>query len=351
MITPLQRYQQLIDSGALQAQPHQAEIIAQFEHFFLQRQQKRSKWFRGRRSVQWLYLWGSVGSGKTLLLNLLHECLPERSVRMHFHEFMYHIHEQLRIYQGQKDPLEKIAKALARQYDIIFLDEWMVVEIVDAMILAGLLAAFVAQGIDLVCTSNTPPDDLYANGLQRSRFLPAIELLKQHAQIISLNLPIDFRVQGIPSVGHLPEPGRKPLALQHAFAAYTDANTQWEQTIEIEHRSVPFIACSQQAIWFDFEQICHAPRSQNDYLQLAARFPIWFVSNFRPISAHEDHTIRYLINLIDILYDQHIYLRSSGPLSLDDLYPAGRYTAMFQRTLSRLQEMQTQGYWQGAPHG
>ncbi|MCW5589784.1 MAG: AFG1 family ATPase [Legionellales bacterium] len=350
-LTPTRYYQQLLAKNILQADIQQEKIIEHFEALYHEILQQKSSWWKKvlniKQTPRGYYLWGGVGIGKTRMMDIFFECLPgTKKLRTHFHRFMKDIHESLRHYQGHKNPLRLIASDIARCYQIICFDEFFVVEITDAMILAELLTELFHQGMVLVITSNVAPDDLYKNGLQRGRFIPAIELIKQHMQITHLNISKDYRLRTLQQAGvfYTPLNYQTKQQLKNQFEQLATSTIDYHSEIIIQTRSIPVIAKTQDMVWFDFSVICHAPRSQVDYIEIAHLYHTVFVSNIPQIRDRELDTVRYLINLIDVFYDANVIMVISSAVNVLDIYPKGFLWFEFQRTQSRLLEMQSQEY-------
>lgn len=352
MSSPQQRYQQAITEGQWLADPEQALAMAQLERVYqslLHRANPLSFWQRLRQRwfpsppIQGLYLWGGVGIGKTFLMDLFFAALPfTRKRRLHFHEFMREVHEQLHRCQGQLNPLTLIAQRYAAKMDILCLDEFMVWDLADAMILARLFSALFERGVTLVTTSNCLPERLYPNGLQRALFLPAIALLQRHCQIHHLNIQRDYRQQKQQPQQRffLTHTWQHQKAMRILFKQFSHGVSDRKPVLLIANRPLRARLASANCIWFDFKQLCAPPRSQRDYLSLSERFTYFFLTNVPRIAAHEHETARYLINLIDVLYDQQRQLIVSAAAPLEQLYPVtGLLAKEWQRTHSRLSEM------------
>jgi len=354
-MTPLERYQQAIETGQFQADPHQYQIMQQLQTIYQQWHQRQgaNKTLFGRfrkapaTPVKGMYLWGGVGAGKTWLMDLFYECLPpERRLRLHFHRFMQRIHHELKQHQGQANPLKLIAKQFAKATRLIFLDEFVVNDITDAMLLANLLAALFAEGVTLMATSNVPPEGLYRNGLQRGRFLPAIALLNQHLEVVQAQVATDYRLRTLAQAGvyfyPLTANAEEQLLLHYQHLAHIGQLNH--EVLQIEGRAIPTISCSNEVVWFDFNTLCNVPRSQLDFVEIAQLYSTVILSNVPVITAEQDNRIIYLIHLIDVFYDARVKLIMSAAAPVDSLYPQGRYTFEFQRTQSRLLEMQSEEY-------
>lgn len=347
------RYDALIARGEIENDPLQRPIIAVMDELADALGQPKKSFLSWRRTkgINGIYLYGSVGVGKTFLMDLLFEEVNIREkIRFHFHHFMQQIDAQLRRLQGQKDPLQVIAKNLAKTTRLLCFDEFLVHDVAHAMILAELLKALFANGIVLVATSNIKPDDLYLNGVQRARFLPAIALIKSHCQVLALNQPRDYRVgrdiQLETFFYPLNESTQSRFSAQFALM---EPASRPAGTLTVQNREIPYIRCGEEAIWFDFKVICNLPRSQLDYLELVDRFSSFFVSGMPQL--HERDTVYAIlfVHFIDVLYDRGARLILSAEVPLTELYLKGEMSQAFRRTLSRLQEMQSQDYLSRPP--
>lgn len=372
-MTPEQSYQNAIDKLGFKPDKKQAEAVqltqqlylklittprsAPSEHFFQRLMQSvRQKFFfhKPAQAIKGLYFWGGVGQGKTWLIDSFFNTLPfPDKRRIHFHHFMQEIHEQLRILPKTPDPLRIIAKQLAQQYHLICIDEFHVQDITDAMLLAGLLKALFFYGVTLVTTSNTAPDKLYKNGLQRERFLPAIELLKQNTKVFELDNNTDYRSLLFEKEGYYHTPLNEhnaDMMLQH-YISISNHGPIEPQTIEINNRAIQTMALNHpadkhpdSAIWFDFNDICNTARSNSDYLLIARRYTHILIANIYPMDEQKDDVAKRFMHLIDALYDNHCYLVISASAEPDDLYHGRKLKRSFQRTASRLKEMRSKLY-------
>lgn len=300
-------------------------------------------------SSQGIYLHGPVGTGKTYLMDLFYEHLPEaHKRRFHFHKFMQYVDDELRHHQGKRNPLQRIAKRLARSAHVLCLDEFLVEDVADASILGEILRVLFSHGMILVATANTIPDDLYRDGLHRERFLPAIDLLKRHCEAICLDDKRDYRVgrDTRPETYFYPDNADNETKMLTQFKVLTSAEV-WHNggAISIQHRSIPYMKRAGRTIWFDFNVICNLPRSQLDYLEIAEKFDTVCISHVPAIGADESARIILFIRFVDVMYDQGIDLVLLAAVPLEELYIDGPMSSMFRRTLSRLQEMQSAAYW------
>jgi cell division protein ZapE len=360
-VTPLQTYQQDIDAGLITDDPVQRDVAGQLDqlyHQLLKQRSGSSGWFgRLRRrfsigqppSIRGLYLWGGVGIGKTYLMDSFFEALPgDRKARYHFHRFMRQLHDDLKRLPGHSDPLKIVAQQVAMQTDVLCFDEFVVHDITDAMLLANFFEALFECGVCLLATSNVPPDDLYQNGLQRMLFLPAIELIKQHTNVVHLPTETDYRERALSQQGvyFCPDDANADTQMQDLFQQLTIHAQAQTAPIIIEGRPINIIKATENMIWFDFKDICSIPRSQHDYLEIAKLYPTVFISHVPAIGAGEDDKVTYLIHLIDIFYDNRVKLVLSAEVPIEALYTKGKRLFEFDRTKSRLMEMQSLDYWQ-----
>lgn len=346
----LSRYHQAIADGMIQDDSSQRQVLSVLEELLVHlTQDKTRRWFfRWLRKEKGLYIYGPVGRGKTYLMDLFYQALPEKKkARYHFHHFMQQIDTRLRYYQGQANPIDKIAEELLQKATVLCLDELMVTDITQATLLVLLLRYLFKKGVILVVTSNIRPDDLYLNGVNRERFLPAIEMVKKYCRVIALYTPLDYR-----------RTKAQPI-MQQTFFPSLDQQTNdklrqlfilWSEpclvsgVITIQKRDIPYIMMSHRAIWFDFKTICAIPRCQLDYLELAEKFEIFFISQVPVLSQDDTTQIILFMYLIDVLYDKKRQLVLSSAVDIERLYPDGPMLSSFERTLSRLSEMRSTSY-------
>ncbi|MFT7221985.1 MAG: cell division protein ZapE [Candidatus Azotimanducaceae bacterium] len=299
------------------------------------------------RPVQGLYFWGGVGRGKTFLMDLFYESLPfEKKKRLHFHRFMREVHQQLHDLQGTPNPLKMVAANFARQARVICFDEFFVSDITDAMLLAGLLDALFDHGVTLIATSNVKPDNLYENGLQRVKFLPAIALLNKHTSVHNLDGGVDYRLRALESaeIYHYPLDDFAEKGLEKAFFSISPDEGRGNVTLPIEGRDIPTRRCGDGVVWFDFSMLCEGPRSQNDYIELARLFQTVLLGKVPQFDEKREDQARRFISLVDEFYDRNVKLIISAETSILDLYQGLRVRFEFARTESRLQEMQSKEY-------
>ncbi len=296
--------------------------------------------------VQGLYLWGGVGRGKTWLMDLFFESLPfRRKLRSHFNRFMQRIHKELRLLTGSADPLEQLADRLAKEAVVICFDEFYVMDITDAMLLGMLFKALFDRGVCLVATSNSPPERLYEKGLQRERFLPAIERLKAHCTVMQIDSGLDYRLRHLVKMPlfYTPLNAESADALCDCWKSLTGVAVQ-ATMLTINERPMQALAATATVLWLDYHVLCEEMRSQNDYIELSRRYPQVIVQNVSVMDADHENEARRFINLIDEFYDRGVKLIMSAAVPMEQLYQGKKLQFEFRRTLSRLTEMQSQAY-------
>lgn len=358
--SPLERYRRDLARPDFRRDPAQAEAVNLLDDLYQRlladhiRMQRRNWWTRlfGRAEpevIPGLYLWGGVGRGKTYLMDSFYESLPfDDKMRVHFHRFMRRIHTELKSLDGQKNPLLMVADNIRREARVICFDEFFVSDITDAMILGTLMEALFARGITLVATSNIEPDGLYKDGLQRARFLPAIALLKAHAQVVNVDGGVDHRLRALEQAElyHSPLDRAADESLMRSFTSLVPCpdEVRHEVMLDVEGRSIPARYLAEDVAWFEFAALCDGPRSQNDYIELAREYQSVIISNVPALGRNTDDQARRFINLVDEFYDRQVKLVISAEKPLTDLYSEGRLNFEFQRTVSRLLEMQSREY-------
>ena len=293
-----------------------------------------------------VYMWGGVGRGKSFLMDSFYSVVPVvRKTRLHFHEFMRDVHRQLDELKGIADPLDEVAKRIAKKYRLICFDEFHVSDIADAMILYNLLKGLFDHGVSFVMTSNYEPGTLYPDGLHRDRMLPTIALLKEKLDVMNIDAGIDYRKRVLEQVKvyHTPLNAKTDEELRSAFAAVAEAADE-DPRVHIEAREIRALRRAGSAIWFDFATLCGGPRSQNDYLELASRFQTVILSGIPRMSAAMSSEARRFTWLIDVFYDHKVKLIMSAAVEPDELYTVGTLSNEFHRTVSRIIEMQSKEY-------
>jgi len=298
-----------------------------------------------------VYLYGGVGRGKSFLMDSFYAVVPlRRKTRVHFHAFMRDVHEELKTLTREVDPLATVAQRIARRFRLVCFDEFHVSDIADAMILGRLLTALFSAGVVFVMTSNYPPDDLYPGGLKRENFLPTIKLLHEWLDVIEVDGGVDYRLRTLERVEtfHVPAGAVADAAMERTFDAMRNGPDESPQ-LTIEARPLSARRRAGSAIWFDFDALCDGPRSQRDYLELAQRFAVLFLSGIPVMSADKADLARRFTWLVDILYDHRVKLVASAAAPAEILYLEGRNAREFPRTVSRLTEMRTRDYM-ALPH-
>jgi cell division protein ZapE len=357
-VTPLARYRAEVDRLGWVHDPAQEAVAARLDalyHALLSWQPPGRRLF-GRPPpappVRGMYLWGGTGRGKTWLADLFYKCLPFREKsRRHFHRFMADVHAELRTHREHADPLALVGDSLARRARVICFDEFFVSDIADAMILGTLFEKLFAQGVTLVATSNVPPRELYRDGLQRARFLPAIELLEQHAEVVHLGGETDYRLRLLEraEIYHSPLDRAAEAGLQALFAAAAPEDTHNRGYLRIMGREIPVRRRADGVAWFDFAHICGGPRSQLDYVEIARSFHTVIIAGVPEFTPDNENEARRFIALVDEFYDRNVKLILSAAVPLAELYRGRRLGFEFRRVTSRLEEMRSLAYL-ASPH-
>ncbi|MCZ6709133.1 MAG: cell division protein ZapE [Gammaproteobacteria bacterium] len=370
-MSPLEKYEQLLQSSGFvedSAQRRVVELLEALYKLLEQRGWRRERsllWsprallrapFRAlyrmlnrtrERPLQGLYLWGGVGRGKTLLMDLFYDCLPEDDrIRMHFHRFMQRVHHDLIDLAGTPNPLEAVADGFAKEARVLCFDELFVSDIGDAMILGELLGALFERGVTLVATSNFEPDRLYENGLQRRRFLPAIEQLKAHTLLHQIEVQVDYRLRVLEraEIYHAPLDSGAERSLQRSFDALAPEPPEFNVELAIEGRSIRARSVAEDVVWFDFAEICEGARSQNDYIELARIYHAVLISGVPCFSTRNEDAARRFISLVDEFYDHDVKLIVSAEAQPAALYPGDRLRFDFERTICRLLDLRSHEY-------
>src|SRR5688572_30160312 len=292
-----------------------------------------------------VYLWGPVGRGKSFLMDAFYLCVPlVRKRRVHFHHFMREIHRELDELKGTEDPLAEMAARTARRYRLVCFDEFHVADIADAMILGRFLEKVMDLGVEFVMTSNYHPDQLYTGGLQRDRFLPAIELIKSRLDMVGVDSGTDYRRLKMERV-QVYHVGADDAPLAKIFEELRDVEEE-RQPLDVEGRTIAYRKRAGGLVWFDFQVLCGGPRSYADYVDLARRFHTVMLSGVPRLSPKHADAARRFTWLVDVFYDDRVKLVVSAEAQPEALFPAGDNSAEFQRTVSRLHEMQSAAYLQ-----
>ena len=363
MTGPLAEFRRRVAAGQLEADAAQEPVIAAFErlHRDLVAARRAARSIRGRigrrlgrpgAGVRGLYLHGSVGRGKTQLMDLFFQCLPfPEKRRQHFHRFMAMVHDELKSLRDTANPLDTVADRIAAGCRVLCFDEFAVSDIADAMLLGTLLTALFERGVTLVATSNIAPRDLYRDGLQRQRFLPAIAAIEGNTTVLGIAGDRDYRLRVLEGAAMYltPADAAADLKLERFFAAIAADADAASGTLEIHARPIEYRRMSDGIVWFDFDAICDGPRSQDDYIELAREFHTVIVANVPQLTHELENPARRLIALVDEFYDRRVKLKLSAAVPLASLYAGSKLAREFERTKSRLTEMQSHDYL-AAPH-
>ncbi|MDH5766128.1 MAG: cell division protein ZapE [Gammaproteobacteria bacterium] len=350
-------YTARIQSDNFVADPAQQKIISKLNQLYTElcEQESAKHQFVNKisRTMGWsnqvkgIYLWGGVGRGKTWLMDMFYDALPFKGkIRLHFHHFMQAVHDELTLLKGRTNPLILVARNFAKNTSILCLDEFHVADITDAMLLHGLLDELFKSGLTLVVTSNQQPDELYKNGLQRERFLPAIELIKQHTQILNIDGQIDHRLRLLEraDIWYYPLSDHNNQQLDERFKELAPCKGVSNTTLQINYRSLVCRMCADDVAWFDFNVLCSGPRATADYIEIARCFHTVLISGIPQMDESQDDKAQRFINMIDEFYDRNVKLIATCETMPVDLYMGRQLIFDFQRTVSRLEEMRSHNY-------
>jgi len=349
---PLAIYKTLLAEGGYTADPAQEKAVRELDHIWEELTTHRvSGWWaqirrKQRQPVAGLYLWGGVGRGKTWLMDIFFDSLPIKDKqRIHFHRFMARVHNALKDKPATRNPLQEIAREWAAQCRVLCFDEFFVADIADAMLLGGLLQALFAEGVTLIATSNVAPDNLYRDGLQRAKFLPAIEALKKHCLSLHVDGDQDFRLRILQrsEIYLQPLDDHAERGLNQAFERMS-AGCAVHPDLEINGRTLNARQRSDGIIWFSFREICDQPTSTGDYIEIARAFNTVLLSGVPRMNEGNADATRRFINMIDEFYDRNVKVIISADTPIETLYSGNRLAFEFQRTASRLTEMQSHDY-------
>jgi len=362
-MTPTERYQADLNRRDFSHDPAQAEAVAHLQRVYQELLETADatriesggwrRWLGLQRphapvtGVQGLYFWGGVGRGKTYLVDTFFECLPfERKKRTHFHRFMQKVHQELKSLQDERDPLQIVASRFSERARVLCFDEFFVSDITDAMLLARLLQGLFDRGVTMIATSNIRPDRLYWDGLQRARFLPAIELIKQRMTVVNVDGGVDYRLRQLEQAElyHYPLDAEANQILLQTFEQVAPETGHEGVCLEIEGREIPTRRHADGVVWMDFHAICDGPRGTADYIEIARCFHTVFISDVPVMTPDTEDQARRFLNLVDEFYDRNVKLIMSGAAALESLYDGERLKFEYQRALSRLKEMQSHEY-------
>jgi cell division protein ZapE len=335
--------------------PAQTKVVAQFDELrdrLLAAKPKRllGKLLSGGKQHELqrgLYVWGGVGRGKTWLMDLFFQSLPFRDKqRSHFHRFMQSVHDELKKHKEQANPLDLVADRIAQKARILCFDELFVTDIADAMLLGNLFRGLFKRGVTLVATSNVAPDDLYKDGLQRARFVPAIRLLKEHTQVVHMDGGADYRLRLLERAHTWFDTRATTSAvdLEKLFDAIAAEPGATDATLILNHRRLRAHRHADGAIWFTFKELCDGPRGQADYIEIARCYHTVFLTDVPVLGPDAENAARRFISLVDEFYDRAVKLIVSAAAPAPELYRGSKLTFEFERTKSRLIEMQSQDY-------
>ncbi|EQA5333550.1 TPA: AFG1 family ATPase [Proteus mirabilis] len=361
--TPLSLYETALQQGDYQPDEVQRQTVLhlqQLYHALLNRTspekssitQRLLGKFRAKKSAiapeRGVYMWGGVGRGKTWLMDMFYQSLPtERKLRLHFHRFMLRVQDELKGLQGQENPLDIIADGFKAQTDVLCFDEFFVSDITDAMILGTLLEALFARGITLVATSNIPPDDLYRNGLQRARFLPAIEQIKNHCEILNVDAGIDYRLRTLTQahlfLSPLTEYNRQQMDKIFTQLA-SSSEVVFAPTLTINHRPMVMRKVANGVLAVNFDTLCVQARSQLDYIELSKHYHTVLLYEMVQMGSRNEDVARRFLALVDEFYERKVKLIINADVEMSEIYQGQFLRFEYQRCLSRLQEMQSEEY-------
>jgi len=359
MPTPIQKYFSDLEQKGLRPDPAQQVAVEHTQRLYEEiiahegnRKSLLQKIVGGkaRASVKGLYLWGGVGRGKTYIIDSFYECLPfQEKRRVHFNTFFKEIHDTLKDLPKSPDPLKIVANKIALFTRVLCIDEFHVDDITDAMIIAGLLQALFDKGVTLVATSNIAATDLYKNGLQRERFVPAIELLKTHTEIVELKGELDFRKSLLEKHGlyHLVDEALEQR-LEQEFGLLAPDSIERDYSILVNKREIQVKATSDDLAWFDFNQLCNTPRSSSDYIDLARNYHTLVINTVPVMADGSNDVAQRFIQLVDALYDHQVKLILGAEAVPEQIYTGQSLVFPFQRIISRLHEMRSEKYLSSA---
>ena len=360
-MTPLQQYQKDIAEHGFQRDEAQYQAVVALDklyHAIVEFQSapvpQLSKWQKlmGKKidmpePPKGLYFWGGVGRGKTYLMDAFFDALPtQRKMRVHFHRFMYRVHDELKLLGDVENPLAKVADKFKEEADVVCFDEFFVSDITDAMILATLLQEMFKRQMILVATSNIEPQNLYRNGLQRARFLPAIDMILARCDVLNVDSGVDYRLRTLEQaeIYHYPLDEQANINLNKYYRQLTGERQIVAHQIEVNHRQLEVIEASDGVLHASFAQLCQTARSQNDYIELSRIYHTVLLADVQQMNRKIDDAARRFIALVDEFYERNVKLIISAEVPMEDLYTEGQLEFEFKRCLSRLTEMQSHEY-------
>jgi len=361
-LSPLDKYKQDLTRDDFQYDEAQENAVKHLQRLYEDLQSKPlpvtgfkkvlNRWKRvvakqEKQTIKGLYFWGGVGRGKTYLVDTFYDCLPfKNKMRVHFHRFMHRVHDELKTLAGQSDPLKIIAKRFSEETCIICFDEFFVSDITDAMILGTLFEELFAHNVTLVATSNIIPDELYRNGLQRARFLPAIDLINLNCEVVNVDSGVDYRLRTLEQaeIYHFPLDKKAEENLVTYFKQLSVEEGRRDCDIEINNRMLHAEAESDGVVHFEYTTLCESARSQSDYMELSRIYHTVLLANVKQMNVDCDDAARRFIALVDEFYERKVKLIISAQVEMENLYTHGGLSFEFKRCLSRLQEMQSRDY-------
>lgn len=352
-LSPLQRYEHAIQTGEFSEDPQQRMAMTYLDNVYQQilaNQAKSKGLFSFLRKIdppKGLYMWGGVGRGKTWMMDMFYESLPDgNKMRQHFHHFMKRVHSELNALQGQQDPLQKVADIIHNEAEVICFDEFFVSNVSDAMILGDLFTMLFNKGITLVATSNIAPNGLYKNGIHRDRFLPAIAEVEKHCTVMNIDSGIDYRLRVLQQAELYVSPLTKENLhwLANRFTALSNNQHISQEPIVINGREIPIKGRTENTLYVDFRSLCMQPRSASDFIEIANRFSTVLVDDVPVLNDVISDPTRRFIYLVDEFYDRRVKLLIRAEQSILALYQGEKLAFEIERTRSRLLEMQSEEY-------
>jgi cell division protein ZapE len=350
-------YDELLNAGELKPDPAQARAVAALDRLAASMGESSllARLFKRSDGPDGVYLWGGVGRGKSMLMDLAFahiDVAPKR--RVHFNEFMLEVHSRLRIAREKEegDPIEPVAEQIAAEAKLLCFDEMQVTNPADAMILSRLFEKLLAEGVRVVTTSNRPPLDLYKDGLNRELFIPFIELIEKEMLVVEVNGPTDYRLDRLEGVEvwHVPNGPEATAALSKAFFQLTDYPVEDRAKVPSEEidvgggRTLHVPKSLKGVAVFSFKRLCGEPRGAADYLAIARRYHTVIIVGIPVMTRDMRNEASRFVTLIDALYEHKVKLLAAADAEPEALYPSGDGSFEFQRTISRLEEMKSAEY-------
>ncbi len=343
---PSEIYLEKVAQGLLIEDEQQFDLLKRLDVLYTKLTSNSNRWFFKER-IKGLYIRGEVGRGKTQLMDIFFSCLPKnKSKRIHFHRFMQELHKDLESLSGVKDPVAKTARSLSKKYEILCFDEFFVEDIGDAMLLSRFLNKLFDLSVTLVTTSNFSPDDLYKDGLHRSRFIPAINSIKRNCDIYELKSSQDYRLRTLAQENvHLLTSDRKnEEILNRLFESLSSGEYKSGSTLKILGRKIRTKQQADGIVWFNFIDICEGSRSKDDYIEISKEFHTLIISDIPVLNRNKEDAARRFISLVDECYERNVKLIISSEIDLSHLYTGDKLTGIYKRTASRLEEMRSKEF-------